>query len=50
MGLPSRVHIVELSARDGLKGLKRCIPVDFRVELLNWPRVSPSAGRQRTAH
>lgn len=35
MGLPAHVKIVELSARDGLEGFKRFIPVDFRVELVN---------------
>jgi hypothetical protein len=35
MGLPSHVHIVELSARDGPEGLQRFIPVDCRVRLLN---------------
>jgi len=35
MAMPTKVKIVDLTARDGLEGLKRVIPVDFRVELIN---------------
>jgi hydroxymethylglutaryl-CoA lyase len=35
MSLPTNVKIVDLTARDGLEGIKRLIPVDFRVELVN---------------
>lgn len=35
MTLPDTVKIVDLTARDGLEGFKRFIPVDFRVELIN---------------
>ena len=33
--MPTKVKIVDLTARDGLEGIKRLIPVDFRVELVN---------------
>ena len=35
MTLPSKVKIVDLTARDGLEGFKHLIPVDFRIELVN---------------
>ena len=35
MSLPSKVKIVDLTARDGLEGFKRFIPVDFRAALIN---------------
>jgi hydroxymethylglutaryl-CoA lyase len=35
MTLPAKVKIVDLTARDGIEGIKRLIPVDFRVELVN---------------
>ncbi len=35
MILPAKVKIVDLTARDGIEGIKRLIPVDFRVELIN---------------
>lgn len=35
MTMPTKVKIVDLTARDGLEGIKRAIPVDFRVELIN---------------
>jgi hydroxymethylglutaryl-CoA lyase len=35
MALPAKVKIVDLTARDGLEGFKRFIPVDFRVELID---------------
>lgn len=35
MTMPTKVKIVDLTARDGLEGIKRVIPVDFRVELVN---------------
>ncbi|HEV8714281.1 MAG TPA: hydroxymethylglutaryl-CoA lyase [Candidatus Binatia bacterium] len=35
MTLPTKVKIVDLTARDGIEGIKRLIPVDFRVELVN---------------
>jgi len=35
MTMPMKVKIVDLTARDGLEGIKRWIPVDFRVELIN---------------
>ena len=35
MTLPATIKIVDLTARDGLEGIKRMIPVDFRVELIN---------------
>ena len=35
MTLPTKVKIVDLTARDGIEGIKRLIPVDFRVELIN---------------
>lgn len=35
MALLTKVKIVDLTARDGLEGLKRMIPVDFRVDLIN---------------
>jgi hydroxymethylglutaryl-CoA lyase len=35
MAMPTEVKIVDLTARDGLEGIKRLIPVDFRVELIN---------------
>ena len=33
--MPTNVKIVDLTARDGLEGIKRLIPVDFRVDLIN---------------
>jgi hydroxymethylglutaryl-CoA lyase len=35
MTLPAKVKIVDLTARDGIEGIKRLIPVDFRVDLVN---------------
>jgi len=35
MAMPTKVKIVDLTARDGLEGIKRVIPVDFRVDLIN---------------
>jgi hydroxymethylglutaryl-CoA lyase len=35
MTLPTKVKIVDLTARDGIEGFKRLIPVDFRVELID---------------
>lgn len=35
MALPSKVKIVDLTARDGLEAIKNLVPVDFRVELVN---------------
>jgi hydroxymethylglutaryl-CoA lyase len=35
MVMPGKVKIVDLTARDGLEGFKRVIPVEFRVELIN---------------
>jgi hydroxymethylglutaryl-CoA lyase len=35
MTLPAKVKIVDLTARDGIEGIKRLIPVDFRVELVD---------------
>jgi hydroxymethylglutaryl-CoA lyase len=35
MMMPTKVKIVDLTARDGIEGIKRLIPVDFRVELVN---------------
>lgn len=35
MALPTKVKIVDLTARDGLEGIKRMIPVEFRVDLIN---------------
>ena len=35
MAMPTTVKIVDLTARDGLEGIKRLIPVDFRVDLIN---------------
>ena len=35
MTLPSKVKIVDLTARDGLEGFKYFIPVDFRIDLVN---------------
>jgi hydroxymethylglutaryl-CoA lyase len=35
MAMPTKVKIVDLTARDGIEGIKRLIPVDFRVELIN---------------
>ena len=35
MAMPTKVKIVDLTARDGLEGIKRLIPVDFRVDLIN---------------
>ncbi len=35
MTLPSKVKIVDLTARDGLEGFKHLVPVDFRIELVN---------------
>src|SRR5262245_41970051 len=35
MPLPTKVKIVDLTARDGLEGFKRFIPVDFRVALID---------------
>ncbi|MBI3796926.1 MAG: hydroxymethylglutaryl-CoA lyase [Deltaproteobacteria bacterium] len=35
MTLPAKVKIIDLTARDGIEGIKRLIPVDFRVELVN---------------
>ncbi len=34
MEIPRKVKIVELTARDGLEGYRKFIPVDFRVELV----------------
>lgn len=35
MAMPTRVKIVDLTARDGLEGFKHLIPVQFRVELID---------------
>jgi hydroxymethylglutaryl-CoA lyase len=35
MPLPTKVKIVDLTARDGLEGFKHFIPVEFRVELID---------------
>lgn len=35
MSLPTKVKIVDLTARDGLEGFKHFIPVEFRVELID---------------
>jgi hydroxymethylglutaryl-CoA lyase len=35
MSLPTKVKIVDLTARDGLEGFKHFIPVEFRVELVD---------------
>lgn len=35
MKLPTKVKIVDLTARDGLEGFKHFVPVDFRVELID---------------
>ncbi len=35
MALPTKVKIVDLTARDGLEGFKHFIPVEFRVELID---------------
>src|SRR5262245_20460435 len=35
MTLPAKVKIVDLTARDGIEGIKRLIPVEFRVALVN---------------
>src|SRR5689334_6951241 len=35
MAMPTKVKIVDLIARDGLEGIKRLIPIDFRVDLIN---------------
>jgi hydroxymethylglutaryl-CoA lyase len=35
MAMPTTVKIVDLTARDGLEGIKRLIPIDFRVDLIN---------------
>ncbi len=35
MTLPTRVKIVDLTARDGLEGFKHFVPVEFRVELID---------------
>src|SRR2546427_7142316 len=35
MMMPTKVKIVDLTARDGIEGIKRLIPVDFRVDLVN---------------
>ena len=35
MSLPTKVKIVDLTARDGLEGFKHLIPVEFRVELID---------------
>jgi hydroxymethylglutaryl-CoA lyase len=35
MPMPTKVKIVDLTARDGLEGFKHFIPIDFRVELIN---------------
>jgi hydroxymethylglutaryl-CoA lyase len=35
MTLPTKVKIVDLTARDGLEGFKRLIPVEFRVDLID---------------
>ncbi len=35
VALPKKVTIIEVSVRDGIEGLKREIPVDFRVDLIN---------------
>jgi hydroxymethylglutaryl-CoA lyase len=35
MTLPTKVKIVDLTARDGIEGIRRLIPVDFRVELID---------------
>ncbi|MBI3301884.1 MAG: hydroxymethylglutaryl-CoA lyase [Deltaproteobacteria bacterium] len=35
MPMPMKVKVVDLTARDGLEGFKRFIPVDFRVKLID---------------
>lgn len=35
MSLPTKVKIVDLTARDGLEGFKHFIPVEFRVDLID---------------
>ncbi|MBI3756686.1 MAG: hydroxymethylglutaryl-CoA lyase [Deltaproteobacteria bacterium] len=35
MALPTKVKIVDLTARDGLEGFKHFVPVEFRVELID---------------
>jgi hydroxymethylglutaryl-CoA lyase len=35
MAMPTKVKIIDLTAREGLEGIKRVIPVDFRVDLIN---------------
>src|SRR5581483_6321338 len=35
MPLPTKVKIVDLTARDGLEGFKHFIPVEFRVDLID---------------
>jgi hydroxymethylglutaryl-CoA lyase len=35
MSLPTKVKIVDLTARDGLEGFKHFIPIEFRVELID---------------